>query len=193
MDLNTIKEKVVSIAESVSKTVIEELKNHMQNIQLTDDSKVEFQNERNNIIKSYGKIYEIKDGGVYIYVKDKEFPKFNKELYKGQQNGFYINKNDELVYNDKLNDEINSKINKTRNRIVEKQNKVLEEFRKVGEEYRVDELGDDEKYAYITRVSDNKELQDFNISDEIYDKIKENNRNNIETILVWNGKEYYIK
>ena len=49
------------------------------------------------------------------------------------------------------------------------------------------------KSVYITRVSDGKEQQDFKLSDELYDKIKENNKKHIETILIWNGKEYEIK
>ena len=69
----------------------------------------------------------------------------------------------------------------------------MDEFRKVGEIYIVDELGDDERYVYLTRKSDNKEMQDFNILDELYDKIKENNRNGKKTELTWNGKIYEIK
>lgn len=194
MDLDIIKgQDIKGLVENLSKKIIEELKNHMDNTKLTDDSKVEFQNERNNIIKSFGEIYEVKDGGVYIYKQDKKFPEFNRELYNGQKTGFYINENNNLIYDDKLNDEINSKINKVKNGIIEKQNKILEDFRKIGEEYRVEELGDDEKSAYITRVSDGKELQDFNLSDEIYDKIKQNNKKHIDTTLIWNGKEYEIK
>jgi hypothetical protein len=194
MDLDIIKgQDVKGLVENLSKKIIEELKNHMDNTKLTDDSKVEFQNERNNIIKSFGEIYEVKDGGVYIYKQDKKFPEFNRELYNGQKSGFYINENNNLIYDDKLNYEINSKINKLKNGIIEKQNKILEDFRKIGEEYRVEELGDDEKLAYITRVSDGKELQDFNLSDEIYDKIKQNNKKHIDTTLIWNGKEYEIK
>ena len=165
----------------------------MDNTKLTDDSKVEFQNERRNIIKSFGEIYEVKDGGVYIYRKNEEFPEFNKDLYKGEKGGFYINENNKLIYNEKLNDEINSKINEAKKGIIEKQNNILEEFRKIGGEYKADELGDDEKSVYITRVSDGKEQQDFKLSDELYDKIKENNKKHIETILIWNGKEYEIK
>ena len=194
MDLDIIKgQDIKGLVENLSKKIIEELKNHMDNTKLTDDSKVEFQNERNNIIKSFGEIYEVKDGGVYIYKQDKKFPEFNRELYNGQKSGFYINENNNLIYDDKLNYEINSKINKLKNGIIEKQNKILEDFRKIGEEYRAEELGDDEKLAYITRVSDGKELQDFNLSDEIYDKIKQNNKKHIDTTLIWNGKEYEIK
>ena len=36
-------------------------------------------------------------------------------------------------------------------------------------------------------------MQDFNISDELYDKIKENNRNGKKTEITWNGKEYVEK
>ena len=194
MDLNLINQNsITSFAQNISNKIIEELKNYMDNTKLTDDSRVEFQNERKNIIKSFGEIYEVKDGGVYIYRKNEEFPEFNKDLYKGEKSGFYINENNKLIYNEKLNDEINSKINETKKGIIEKQNNILEEFRKIGEEYKADELGDDEKSVYITRVSDGKEQQDFKLSDELYDKIKENNKKHIETILIWNGKEYEIK
>lgn len=40
-----------------------------------------------------------------------------------------------------------------------------------GETYIIDEIGDDEKYVFLTRESDNKEFQEFNISDELYNKI----------------------
>lgn len=194
MDLNLINQNsITSFAQNISNKIIEELKNYMDNTKLTDDSKVEFQNERRNIIKSFGEIYEVKDGGVYIYRKNEEFPEFNKDLYKGEKGGFYINENNKLIYNEKLNDEINSKINEAKKGIIEKQNNILEEFRKIGGEYKADELGDDEKSVYITRVSDGKEQQDFKLSDELYDKIKENNKKHIETILIWNGKEYEIK
>ena len=194
MDLDLINQNsITSFAQNISNKIIEELKNYMDNTKLTDDSKVEFQNERRNIIKSFGEIYEVKDGGVYIYRKNEEFPEFNKDLYKGEKGGFYINENNKLIYNEKLNDEINSKINEAKKGIIEKQNNILEEFRKIGEEYKADELGDDEKSVYITRVSDGKEQQDFKLSDELYDKIKENNKKHIETILIWNGKEYEIK
>ena len=35
-------------------------------------------------------------------------------------------------------------------------------------------------------------MQDFNISDRLYEKIKENNKEGEESILTWDGKEYNL-
>ena len=56
MDLDLINQNIItSFAQNISNKIIEELKNYMDNTKLTDDSKVEFQNERRNI---RGKSYE---------------------------------------------------------------------------------------------------------------------------------------
>lgn len=59
-----------------------------------------------------------------------------------------------------------------------------------GETYIIDEIGDDEKYVFLTRKSDNKEFQEFNISDELYNKIL--NDSSIMELIFENG-EYKIK
>ena len=115
-------------------------------------------------------------------------------MYLGQEKGYYIlDDQGNLRYDEELNKTINSEINIEKSNILKEQQKEAMQFRKQGETYTVDELGDDERYAYLTRKSDGKEMQDFNISDELYDKIKENNKKGKETELTWNGKEYEIK
>ncbi len=37
--------------------------------------------------------------------------------------------------------------------------------------YNVDEIGDDEKYVFLTDESTGQDFQEFNISDELYEKI----------------------
>lgn len=59
-----------------------------------------------------------------------------------------------------------------------------------GETYIIDEIGDDEKYVFLTRKFDNKEFQEFNISDELYNKIL--NDSSIMELIFENG-EYKIK
>lgn len=66
---------------------------------------------------------------------------------------------------------------------------ISNDFRREGEKYEVDEIGDDEKYVFLTRESDNKEFQEFNISDELYNKIL--NDSSIMKLVFENG-EYKI-
>jgi len=64
------------------------------------------------------------------------------------------------------------------------------EVNKEGEIYHVDEIGDDEKYVFLTRESDNKEIQEFNISDELYQKLL--NDVSIERLVFKDGKYQII-
>ena len=126
--------------------------------------------------------------------KNLEYPEFNKEIYSGQKNGYYImNDSKELIYDEQLNSEINQKLNDAKDEILKNQNQMLNNYRKKGEEYIVDELGDDDKKVYLTRKSDNLEFEDFEISDELYRKIQEKNMTGEESILVWNGNYYVLK
>ena len=193
MDLNLFTNKISDIAKDISQSFLKEIKNYIENQNLTDDSKIELQNKKNEIIKSFGEVYEVRDRGVYKYNHESEYPEFRKELYTGQKNGFYLLKNDELIYEQYLNEEINQKINKAKKEIIENQNKYLEECRKVGEEYSIDELGDDKKTMYLIRESDKLEFQDFKLSDELYEEIQELNKNKVNFTLVWNGDNYEIK
>ena len=152
------------------------------------------QDKTRDIIKSHGEVYEVKNRGVYKYSLDNKYEELQKGMYLGQEKGFYIlDDQGNLRYDEELNKTIKAEINLEKSSILKEQQKEAEQFRKQGETYTVDELGDDERYAYLIRKSDGKEMQDFNISDELYDKIKENNRNGKKTEITWNGKEYVEK
>ena len=193
MELNNILGKISDFTKDFGEKLLKELTTAIANNKLTDASKVELQNKTRDIIKSHGEVYEVKNRGVYKYSLDSEYEELQKGMYLGQEKGFYIlDDQGNLRYDEELNKTINSEINLEKSSILKKQQKELDEFRKEGETYIVDELGDDERYAYLTRRSDGKEKQDFNISDELYDKIKENNKTGNQTELTWNGKEYVI-
>lgn len=194
MELNNILGKLNSMTKSVGDKFINELTEALSNNKLTNESKVKLQDEKRKIIKAYGDIFEVKNRGVYKYSKDKEYEELKKDMYEGQKIGYYVlDENKKLRYDENLNDEIKEKINILKFNLLKEQKKQLETFRKEGEIYIVDEIGDDERYVYLTRKSDGEEFQDFNISNEIYERIKENNKQGKETLLVWNGAEYKIK
>ena len=193
MELNNILGKIGDFTKEFGEKFIDELAIALENNKLTNESKIKLQDKTRNIIKSHGEIYQVKNRGVYKYTKDKEYEELQKGMYQGQSNGYYILDNDgNLIYDEELNNQINSEINKEKSNILKSQQKELEEFRKVGEKYIVDELGDDEKYVYLTRMTDKKGMQDFNISDRLYDILKENNKEGKDSILTWNGKEYRL-
>lgn len=54
-------------------------------------------------------------------------------------------------------------------------NKDKDTFNIEGETYTVDEIGDDEKYVFLTREKDGEEKQVFEISDELYEELLEDN------------------
>lgn len=193
MELNNILDKIGDFTKEFGEKFINELANALENNQLTNESKVKLQDKTREIIKSHGEVYQVKNRGVYKFAQDKEYEELQKGMYQGQSNGYYILDNDgNLKYDEELNTKINSEINKEKSNILKFQKEELDDFRKVEEKYIVDELGDDEKYVYLTRLSDKKEMQDFNISDRLYEKIKENNKEGKESILTWNGKEYNL-
>ena len=194
MELNNILGKISNFTKDVGGKLINELTTAIANNKLTDASKVKLQDKTRDIIKSHGEVYEVKNRGVYKYSLDNKYEELQKGMYLGQEKGFYIlDDQGNLRYDEELNKTIKAEINLEKSSILKEQQKALEEFRKQGETYTVDELGDDERYAYLIRKSDGKEMQDFNISDELYDKIKENNRNGKKTEITWNGKEYVEK
>ena len=194
MELNNILGKISDFTKEVGEKLISELSSAIANNKLTDESKVKLQDKTRDIIKSHGEVYEVKNRGVYKYSLDNEYEELQKGMYLGQEKGFYIlDDQGNLRYDEELNKTINSEINMEKSSILKKQQKEAMQFRKQGETYTVDELGADERYAYLIRKSDSKEMQDFNISDDLYDKIKENNKNGKKTELTWNGKEYVEK
>lgn len=194
MELNNILGKISNFTKDVGGKLINELTTAIANNKLTDASKVKLQDKTRDIIKSHGEVYEVKNRGVYKYSLDSKYEELQKGMYLGQEKGFYIlDDQGNLRYDEELNKTIKAEINLEKSSILKEQQKEAEQFRKQGETYTVDELGDDERYAYLIRKSDGKEMQDFNISDELYDKIKENNRNGKKTEITWNGKEYVEK
>ena len=194
MELNNILGKISDFTKEFGEKLIDELTTAIANNKLTDASKVKLQDKTRDIIKSHGEVYEVKNRGVYKYSLDNKYEELQKGMYLGQEKGFYIlDDQGNLRYDEELNKTIKAEINLEKSSILKEQQKEAEQFRKQGETYTVDELGDDERYAYLTRKSDGKEMQDFNISDELYDKIKENNRNGKKTEITWNGKEYVEK
>lgn len=193
MELNNILGKIGDFTKEFGEKFINELANALENNKLTNESNIKLQDKTREIIKSHGEVYQVKNRGVYKFAQDKEYEELQKGMYQGQSNGYYILDNDgNLKYDEELNTKINSEINKEKSNIFKFQKEELDDFRKVEEKYIVDELGDDEKYVYLTRLSDKKEMQDFNISDRLYEKIKENNKEGKESILTWNGKEYNL-
>ena len=194
LELNNILNKVSDFTKDFGNKLISELSNAIANNKLTNESKIKLQDKTRDIIKSHGEVYEVKNRGVYKYSLDSKYEELQKGMYLGQEKGFYIlDDGGNLRYDEELNKTIKNEINIEKSSILKQQQKEMDEFRKVGEIYIVDELGDDERYVYLTRKSDNKEMQDFNISDGLYDKIKENNKNGKKTELTWNGKIYEIK
>ena len=194
MELNNILGKISDFTKEFGEKLLDELTTAIANNKLTDASKVKLQDKTRDIIKSHGEVYEVKNRGVYKYSLDSKYEELQKGMYLGQEKGFYIlDDQGNLRYNEELNKTIKAEINLEKSSILKEQQKEAEQFRKQGETYTVDELGDDERYAYLIRKSDGKEMQDFNISDELYDKIKENNRNGKKTEITWNGKEYVEK
>lgn len=194
MELNNILGKISDFTKEFGEKLLDELTTAIANNKLTDASKVKLQDKTRDIIKSHGEVYEVKNRGVYKYSLDSKYEELQKGMYLGQEKGFYIlDDQGNLRYDEELNKTIKAEINLEKSSILKEQQKEAEQFRKKGETYTVDELGDDERYAYLTRKSDGKEMQDFNISDELHDKIKENNRNGKKTEITWNGKEYVEK
>ena len=59
-----------------------------------------------------------------------------------------------------------------------------------GEVYKIDEIGDDDKYVFLTRESDGSDKQVFDISDELYNQILDDG--SIE-YLVYKSGEFRVK
>lgn len=71
---------------------------------------------------------------------------------------------------------------------IKNDNEVLTDFRKEGEIYEVDEIGDDEKYVFLTRESDGKNMQEFEISDRLYNELLNDKSEKLE--LKYENGEY---
>ena len=75
-------------------------------------------------------------------------------------------------------------------KIGDRENMLEKEFRKEGEIYEVDEIGDDEKYVFLTRLSDQAQMQEFNISNELYNELL--NDKSDELRVIYRNGEYKI-
>ena len=63
-------------------------------------------------------------------------------------------------------------------------------FEVEGEVYKIDEIGDDDKYVFLTRERDGVDKQIFDISDELYNQILDDV--SIEYLVYKNG-EFQVK
>lgn len=63
-------------------------------------------------------------------------------------------------------------------------------FEVEGEVYKIDEIGDDDKYVFLTRERDGVDKQIFDISDELYNQILDDG--SIEYLIYKNG-EFRVK
>ena len=116
--------------------------------------------------------------------------KFQNELYAKYSNKS-SNKLEEKNSN-QLNDESKGQFVEIfkENEVEKENNSELELGRREGETYIVDEIGDDEKYVFLTRESDGKDFQEFNISDELYKELLNDTREELR-VKFQNG-EYHI-
>lgn len=189
---------LVAGAKSLGETVLNELKNYLDNkknwgqetnLKLSEDAKVEILEGERKILGQYTDIYQIKNEEIYAFNNNEE-PEYigNTEL----ENGIYRkNENNEYQLDINLNQEINNKISEMKNDIILKEKERLNQNRVEGEKYIVDEIGDDEKYVYLTRSSNGAEFQEFEISDQLYEELLNENTNE-EINLVYSNGEYKI-
>ena len=63
-------------------------------------------------------------------------------------------------------------------------------FEVEGEVYKIDEIGDDDKYVFLTRERDGVDKQIFDISDELYNQSLDDG--SIEYLVYKNG-EFRVK
>lgn len=75
---------------------------------------------------------------------------------------------------------------------IHKDDKLLSDFRKEGEIYEVDEIGDDDKYVFLTRKSDGENMQEFEISDKLYHDLLNDKSETIKLQYI-NGEYVIIK
>ena len=91
---------------------------------------------------------------------------------------------------EKINTIANEDVDRDENIIGDRENMLESEFRKEGEIYEVDEIGDDEKYIFLTRLSDKAQMQEFDISNKLYNELL--NCKNDELKVVFHNGEYKI-
>ena len=190
---------LVAGAKSLGETLLNELKNYLDNkknwgqeanLKLSEDAKVEVLEGERKILGQYTDIYQIRNGEIYKFNNNVE-PEYigNTEL----ENGIYRkNENNEYQLDINLNQEINNKISEMKNDIILKEKERLNQNRVEGEKYIVDEIGD-EKYVYLTRTSNGTEFQEFEISDQLYEEILNENTNEKINLVYSNGEYKIVK
>lgn len=191
---------LVAGAKSLGETLINELKNYLDNkknwgqetnLKLSEDARVEVLEGERKILGQYTDIYQIRNGEIYKFNNNVE-PEYigNTEL----ENGIYRkNENNEYQLDINLNQEINNKISEMKNDIILKEKERLNQNRVEGEKYIVDEIGDDEKYVYLTRTSNGTEFQEFEISDQLYEELLNENTNEKINLVYSNGEYKIVK
>lgn len=191
---------LVAGAKSLGETLLNELKNYLDNkknwgqetnLKLSEDARVEVLEGERKILGQYTDIYQIRNGEIYKFNNNVE-PEYigNTEL----ENGIYIkNENNEYQLDINLNQEINNKISEMKNDIILKEKERLNQNRVEGEKYIVDEIGDDEKYVYLTRTSNGTEFQEFEISDQLYEELLNENTNEKINLVYSNGEYKIVK
>lgn len=191
---------LVAGAKSLGETLLNELKNYLDNkknwgqetnLKLSEDARVEVLEGERKILGQYTDIYQIRNGEIYKFNNNVE-PEYigNTEL----ENGIYRkNENNEYQLDINLNQEINNKISEMKNDIILKEKERLNQNRVEGEKYIVDEIGDDEKYVYLTRTSNETEFQEFEISDQLYEELLNENTNEKINLVYSNGEYKIVK
>ena len=191
---------LVAGAKSLGETLLNELKNYLDNkknwgqetnLKLSEDARVEVLEGERKILGQYTDIYQIRNGEIYKFNNNVE-PEYigNTEL----ENGIYRkNENNEYQLDINLNQEINNKISEMKNDIIKKKKERLNQNRVEGEKYIVDEIGDDEKYVYLTRTSNGTEFQEFEISDQLYEELLNENTNEKINLVYSNGEYKIVK
>lgn len=116
-------------------------------------------------------------------IKQNVLEDFLKELQKinNKESPNNLGNNLEIRRNNTKNNDI---------KIGDRENMLEKEFRKEGEIYEVDEIGDDEKYVFLTRLSDKAQMQEFNISNELYNELL--NDKSEELRVIYKNGEYKI-
>lgn len=191
---------LVAGAKSLGETLLNELKNYLDNkknwgqgtnLKLSEDARVKVLEGERKILGQYTDIYQIRNGEIYKFNNNVE-PEYigNTEL----ENGIYRkNENNEYQLDINLNQEINNKISEMKNDIILKEKERLNQNRVEGEKYIVDEIGDDEKYVYLTRTSNGIEFQEFEISDQLYEELLNENTNEKINLVYSNGEYKIVK
>ena len=175
-------------AKSLGNLFLKEIKEKMQNNNISQNAKIKINKNRNEIIASYGDIYEARNGEFKLYRKGNCIPEYIGAT--DLNNGFYIKENNSFKLDKNLTKKINEELEKNKNYILKEEKEFIKSKKVKGEEYIVDEIGDDEKYIFLTRKKTNEEFQEF-ISDEFYNKLLNENKENL--VLIFNGKDYEIK